>query len=125
MQLSSLLLSHSKNACSLLLSALAHTGQDTVEETQAAFARGQKHLKSTGAEFKFMGLEDCTLNALEIALNNLAEAAGQPKKLLLEACAQTVAADGRIRPREAELLRAIADALDCPMPPFVPDAKSV
>jgi len=32
---------------------------------------------------------------------------------------QTVAADGVIQQGEAELLRAIADALDCPVPPFV------
>jgi uncharacterized tellurite resistance protein B-like protein len=38
---------------------------------------------------------------------------------LIEACAQTVAADGAIQEREAELLRAIADTLDCPIPPFV------
>jgi hypothetical protein len=33
--------------------------------------------------------------------------------------AETVAYDGKIQPREAELLRAIADALDCPIPPFL------
>jgi tellurite resistance protein len=30
-----------------------------------------------------------------------------------------VAADGVIQPREAEMLRAVADALDCPVPPFL------
>jgi len=106
------------NACSVVLSALAHAGEDTVEQARTVFARGVARLRSANREFKFMALEDCTLSSLEVALNNLAEAAGQPKKLFLEACAQTVAADGQIRPREAELLRAIADALDCPMPPF-------
>ena len=33
--------------------------------------------------------------------------------------AHTVAADGVIHAAEAELLRAIADALDCPIPPFL------
>jgi len=32
---------------------------------------------------------------------------------------QVVGADGLIQEREAELLRAIADTLDCPIPPFV------
>jgi uncharacterized tellurite resistance protein B-like protein len=40
-------------------------------------------------------------------------------KRMLSACAQTVAADGVIQEMEAEMLRAIADTLDCPMPPFV------
>ncbi|HWM26388.1 MAG TPA: hypothetical protein VNP98_16350 [Chthoniobacterales bacterium] len=35
-------------------------------------------------------------------------------------CAETVAADGIIQGREAELLRAIADSLDCPIPPLLP-----
>jgi len=105
--------------CSTLLSALAHAGQDTSKEAQAAFERGAKLLKEDGADFKFVALSDCTFNALEAALDGLAGAAFPLKKLFLGACAQTVAADGRIRPREAELLRAIADSLDCPMPPFL------
>ena len=32
---------------------------------------------------------------------------------------QVVGADGLLQEREAELLRAIADTLDCPIPPFV------
>src|SRR2546426_2797887 len=76
-----------------------------------------------GVDFKFMTLADCTLNAIDISLNNLAEAAPRLKKLFLEACVETVAADGVIRRREAEMLRAIADTLDCPIPPFMPEAK--
>jgi uncharacterized tellurite resistance protein B-like protein len=52
-------------------------------------------------------------------LNRLSQAVPQIKKNVLNACAQTVAADGVIQELEAELLRAIADTLDCPMPPFL------
>ncbi len=45
--------------------------------------------------------------------------APQIKKAILGACAETVAADGIIRENEAELLRANADTLDCPIPPFL------
>jgi len=34
---------------------------------------------------------------------------------------QVVGADGVILEEEAELLRAIADTLDCPMPPLIAD----
>ena len=44
---------------------------------------------------------------------------GQFKKNVLEACVQLVGADGVIQEHEAELLRAIAESLDCPIPPFV------
>jgi Zn-dependent protease with chaperone function len=106
-------------ACSTLLSALAHAGQDSLAETQAAFVRGAKRLSQTGVNFEFVALADCTFQAVEAALDSLAQTRPPLKRLFLDACAQTVAADGRIRAREAELLRAIADGLDCPMPPFV------
>ncbi len=38
---------------------------------------------------------------------------------ILLACGKAVVADGQVTEREAELLRAIADSLDCPVPPFV------
>ena len=36
----------------------------------------------------------------------------------MEACTACVRADGRIATEEAELLRAVADAMDIPMPPL-------
>jgi len=42
----------------------------------------------------------------------------QSNKNVLEACVLAVSADGLIQERQAELLRAIADTLDCPIPPF-------
>jgi hypothetical protein len=35
------------------------------------------------------------------------------------ACAATVLADDNVTDREAEVVRVIGDALDCPVPPFV------
>jgi len=35
------------------------------------------------------------------------------------ACAATVMADDEVTDQEAELIRAIGDGLDCPVPPFV------
>ena len=49
----------------------------------------------------------------------LAQVVPQIKKNVLEACIQVVGANGVIQEREAELLRAIAATLDCPIPPFV------
>jgi len=107
-------------ACSTLLSALGHAGQDPAKEAQAAFGRGVSHLKLDGTNFRFLSQAECTLTAIEAALNDLSEATPQIKKLFLGACAHTVAADDTVHPREGELLRAIADTINCPMPPFVP-----
>jgi tellurite resistance protein len=64
-------------------------------------------------------LDQCGLEQVDAALDRLAQAVPQIKKTVLNACAQTVAADGVIEEAEAELLRVIAEVLDCPLPPFV------
>ena len=61
---------------------------------------------------------ECGIAQIDAALNRLALAVPNTKKNLLEARARLVGADGVIRESEAELLRAIADTLDCPMPPL-------
>jgi hypothetical protein len=38
---------------------------------------------------------------------------------LVGACAATICADGVATVEEAELLRGVADLLDCPMPPIL------
>jgi hypothetical protein len=59
---------------------------------------------------------------LQTALRRLAQVAPLGKRQLLLACARAVGADGVLQPEEAELLRAIAENLGCPMPPlFGPD----
>ena len=63
--------------------------------------------------------ENCGVEPLDAALNRLALAVPIIKKNLIEAAARVVGADGVILEAEAELLRAIADTLDCPMPPFI------
>jgi hypothetical protein len=59
------------------------------------------------------------LSQVDAALDRLNQAVPQIKKNVLNACALVVAADDVIQEMEAEMLRAIADALDCPIPPFL------
>jgi Zn-dependent protease with chaperone function len=106
--------------CAVLLSALAYAGADDDARAEAAFRQGARQLGcNAGAEPGFMHSNQCDLPQVDAALNRLCQAAPQIKKSLLGACALTVAADGVIQETEAELLRAIADTLDCPMPPFL------
>ena len=107
--------------CAILLSALAHLGQDEPGKIQFAFQQGAQ-LLSYAARVKLQLLPEteCELAQVDKALNRLCQAVPQIKKNVLNACAQTVTADGVIQEMEAELLRAIADTLDCPIPPFIP-----
>lgn len=109
--------------CSVLLSALAHVGLEERAQCRAAFQQGARFLMAYAqAPIAYVASEQCDLSQVDAALNRLNQAAPQIKKNVLNACAQVVAADGVIQEMEAELLRAIADALDCPMPPFLQPA---
>ena len=106
--------------CAVVLSALAYLGQEEPDKVQFAFQQGAQLLSCAAQiELRLLPEEQCELAQVDAALNRLCQAVPQIKKNVLNACAQTVAADGVIQEMEAELLRAIADTLDCPMPPFI------
>jgi len=63
---------------------------------------------------------DCGLRRFSDALRRLSELRPLARRSVLVACGDCVAADGRIHPAEAELLRAVAAALDAPIPPLQP-----
>ena len=106
--------------CAVLLSALAYVGQEEPDKIQFAFQQGAQPLSCNAqVPLSLLPQAACELDQVDAALNRLSQAVPQIKKNVLDACAQTVAADGVIQEMEAELLRAIADTLDCPMPPLI------
>lgn len=105
--------------CSVVLSALANAGSRKDGEVEKAFRAGVPHLGAKSDGLQLLPHEESGLEPLDAALDRLKLAAPQIKKHLIEACVQVVGADGVIQEREAELLRAIADTLDCPISPFV------
>ena len=110
--------------CSVVLSALANVSSSNAGEVKKAFRAGAPHLGAKSDGLQLLPRAECGLEQLDTALDRVALAAPQIKKNLIEACVQVVGADGLIQEREAELLRAIADTLDCPIPPFVETTES-
>ena len=109
--------------CSIVLSALAHVSGSEAGEVEKAFRKGVPYLRAQADGLKLLPRTESGLKQLDTALDRLALAVPQIKKHVLEACVQVVGADGVIQERQAELLRAIAETLDCPIPPFVRIAK--
>ncbi len=105
--------------CTVLLSALAHVGQEDAVQKQRAFQAGVARLRTTEPGLALMDYGDCGLGPVDTALDHLCQAAFSIRRSALDACAHTAASDGFLQENEVQLLRAIADALDCPMPPFV------
>ena len=106
--------------CAVVLSALANVGHDDAGEIQKAFATGAPYLRApAGVPLDLLPREQCGVGEIDAALDRLTLAVPIIKKNLIEACVRVVGADGVIQEAEAELLRAVADTLDCPMPPFL------
>ena len=101
----------------LLLSVLSRAGSRDDAEVLATFRLGMaQFLRDTGAP---VAATQCTLPALNAALLKLEQLPPLLKKTVMEACADCVIRDGRVLAAEAELLQAVAVALDCPMPPLL------
>lgn len=103
---------------STLLAELARSGGHDAAQARAAFAAAAARLVGSGQTLA-MSATPATPAAIDAALAQLAQASPGLKRRILTACAWCVANDGRVTVREAELLRAVADALGCPLPPFV------
>ena len=104
----------------VILSALANVSSDDTNAVQKAFETGAPYLRAPDdVDLNLLPKENCGVDKIDAALNRLAQAVPVIKRNLIEACVHVVGADGVIVESEAELLRAISDTLDCPMPPFV------
>ena len=101
----------------LVLSLLAHAGAAAGDAAaaQSAFDRGRESLAMPA--LVLADKDSLQLSQVSQALERLSILAPLEKAGLLEGFASAVAADGNVRLTEHELLRAVACALDCPMPP--------
>ena len=104
--------------CSQLISSLAWAGQSDAEEVKAAFDAGAKAIGIPG--LSLVSSDNISLSLLGHALDKLDRVDMAGKKKLITACAECITADNEVTYKEAELMRAIAESLGCPMPPLVP-----
>jgi Zn-dependent protease with chaperone function len=100
----------------VMLSVLARAAGDA-NAAAAAFAAGAAVLVAP-TPLRMRDTADCSLDALDRALDRLAQVSPFGKRLLITAAAHAVSADGHVEPAEGELLRAIAESLECPLPPL-------
>ena len=102
-----------------VLSLLARIGHTNAAGAELAYAEAIRVLGKEPYERPMLGPEQAGLKQADQGLARLAQASPIIKRQFLQAAALAVASDGELQVREAELLRAVADALDCPIPPFI------
>ena len=110
-------LKKNQQACAILLSILCYSGKQQNIKAAEAFEQGKQKLD--GFEINLLEKNKINLSNLNQALDCLVKIKPLQKPALLKACAACITADKTIRHSEVELFRAIADTLDCPMPPLV------
>jgi hypothetical protein len=115
------------SAASVLLSALAHAGRrsgdDDEAEAREAFEAGRHELGPLAQRTLRLPRGECGLDRMDEALEILDRSAPPLKRRLITAATATVIHDRTVTPEEAELLRAVGHALNCPTPPFIPGVE--
>jgi Zn-dependent protease with chaperone function len=108
---------------SVLLSAMAWSGQAGPDMATSAFQAGKDQLGPGSDGVRPLPPERYTLEAVGRALDELARAAPAVQRRLIAAGTACVIHDRKVTQEEAELLRAVGDALGCPTPPFIPGVE--
>ena len=113
-------LSNVNNECAVILSAMAGVGSAIKTESQEAFNNGSLILENEGSgNLKMLDQKTCGLHEIDQALDALEKCTAKLKKRILVACGTAALSDNYLTCLELELLRAIADSLGTPIPPFV------
>lgn len=100
----------------VVLSVLARVGSNGDEAAATeAFAHGMEKL-GIGATRQLLPANQSSVTALERSLDALETVSPFGKRNLLAACVAAASADDIVSPSEADLLRALAEIWDCPMP---------
>ncbi|MFP6795027.1 MAG: M48 family metallopeptidase [Pseudomonadales bacterium] len=105
-----------RSHCEVLLSLLAYCDKQSGVSPDVAFVAGKSEL---GLEVQLKDKKDLNFKKMNAALDALAELHPLRKPKLIKACIKTISADQVVSVIESELLRTIADTLECPMPPML------
>jgi Zn-dependent protease with chaperone function len=102
-----------------VLSLLAWEGQPEPDQAARAFEAGMRGYLGGEHTYQLPPRAECSLAEFDAALQALNQSAPAVKRRIVVACAACILANQQVTVREAELLRAICDTLDCPLPPLV------
>jgi Zn-dependent protease with chaperone function len=106
-----------QNEIALLLSVLAHYGQDTQLDAQRAYAAGMNNvLPDTSIAY---APPPDGVGALDKAWPVLDALDPSGKSVLIEGLVAAVSLDGKVTVSESELLRTVCAVLHCPLPPML------
>jgi hypothetical protein len=104
-----------KPAIEQVLSLFARAGTEAPEKAQALY---QEAISGFGNGNDETLHSKITMQNLRAALNVLSQLSPLLKPAIIDACGHCISHDGKVEVKEYELMRLVADQLDCPMPPL-------
>jgi hypothetical protein len=110
-------LSALRDEAQLVLSAVAWSGAAGDEAARQTFSAGAAAVQHQTGALSLQPRDALPVARIDAALGRLRTAVPGARRAFMDACVLVIAEDGRVHPQEAELLRAVAEAIDCPMPP--------
>jgi Zn-dependent protease with chaperone function len=102
-----------------VLALLAWEGQPEPDQAARAFDTGMRAYIGGDHTHRLPPREECSLAEFDAALQTLNQSVPDIKHRIVVACAACILTNQQVTVREAELLRAICDTLECPLPPLV------
>ncbi|MCW8934149.1 MAG: M48 family metallopeptidase [Gammaproteobacteria bacterium] len=108
----------------LIFSVMAHSSQSEESMRIQSYNKVSQgfSMNTTGGNLTLLDFNEITPARLTIAFQRLSQLSPILKRNVLESSADIAMHDGQLKYAEAELLRAIADLLNCPLPPLLPQA---
>lgn len=105
-----------------LFSRLGHGDEDMAQKSlmQAVRVFGKERKL-----FGYLPASECSFKGFDTALKILAKGGIETRRQVLAAALDCITYDEKITIREAELFRAMAEALDCPAPPWLSVSRIV
>lgn len=107
-----------QEACRVMLESIARVGHNDAKNFQMALKKGLKHIGLPNESYEIG--ENFKLSKLNQAIDEISLLGPGEKKKLLEGCLACMDYDKKITVYEAELFRALGDAIDCPVPLVLP-----
>ena len=106
-----------KKHIDVLISMLVYATVQDKTEIKAAFANAEQELGLSN--LVLLSRQEIDIENLDLAVENLALLKPLLKPRLLKACLIVITQDQKYSSDEMELMRAIGDVLDCPVPPYL------
>ena len=107
-----------KSEVELILSILVHVGHKDEQESRKAFEQAAQTFEGN-VDWQLVPKDKCNFQVLDRALERANESSPAAKKQILHAAATAIASDGKVTVDEAELFRAFAESMECPVPPIL------